>query len=59
MPLAAKFMNKPILPMNKLVLKRENSIPIVLARVVIIKSVFFVRQELKKAPPRTPAIPPM
>ena len=48
-----------MLPMNRLVLRRENSIPIVLATVVIMKSAFFVRQELKKAPPRTPAIPPM
>ena len=59
MPLAAKFTNRPMLPINKFVLKIEKRIPIVLAKVVMMNRVFFVRQELKNAPPKTPAMPPM
>jgi hypothetical protein len=57
--LAAKLMNRPILPMNKFTLNNDRTIPIVLTRVVMTNSAFFVRQELKNAPPNTPAIPPI
>lgn len=52
-------MNKPILPINKFTLNNDKRILIVLARVVMTNNAFFVRQALKKAPPRTPAIPPI
>jgi len=52
-------MKSPIVPMNKLTLNSEKRMPTVLARVVIMNRAFFVRQELKKAPPKTPAMPPM
>jgi hypothetical protein len=45
--------------MKRLTLKRDRAIPSILATTVIMKSTFFVRHELKKAPARTPAIPPM
>ncbi len=57
--MAAKLMNRPILPMNKFTLNNDRTIPIVLTRVVMTNSAFFVRQELKNAPPNTPAIPPI
>ena len=57
--MAAKLINKPILPINRLTLNNESKIPKVLASVVITNNAFFVRQALKKAPPSTPAIPPM
>lgn len=59
MPLAAKLINKPMLPIKRFTLNKERRMPIVLAKVVIINNAFFVRHALKKAPPSTPAIPPM
>jgi hypothetical protein len=45
--------------MKRLTLKSDKPMPRVLAKTVSIKRTFFVRHELKKAPARTPAIPPM
>lgn len=59
MHLAAKLMNNPTQARNKDGLNSDIDTPIILAMRVMIMSRFLVITQFRKAPPRTPTIPPI